>query len=113
MRWQLCLFFTNQFVVFLPLLRRVFTRELPVPGTSVSSVQPYPYPERLRVMYDIHTRTELYILVLFVRYTQNHTRGIYPGYYPTENFCDFCRTLKPLPGISVSSVQPYPYPECL
>ena len=35
---------------------------------------------------------------------QNHTRGIYPGYYRTENFCKFCRTFIPVPGTSVSSV---------
>ena len=33
-----------------------------------------------------------------VRYVQNHIRGIYPGYYPTKNFCKFCRTFIPVPG---------------
>ena len=32
---------------FPPLLKRVFTRKLPVAGNSASSVQPYSYPERL------------------------------------------------------------------
>ena len=39
-----------------------------------------------------------------VGYVQNHTRGIYPGYYPTKNFCKFCRTFIPVPGTCVSSV---------
>ena len=43
-----CVFFLPvNFVVFSPLLRRVLTGELPVPGISVSSAQPYRYPERL------------------------------------------------------------------
>ena len=40
-----------------------------------------------------------------VGYVQNHARGIYPGYYPTKNFCKFCRTFIPVPGTSVSSVR--------
>ena len=39
-------------------------------------------------------------------YLQNHTRGIYPAYYPTKNFCKFCRTFIPVPGTSVRSVRP-------
>ena len=46
-----------------------------------------------------------------VGYVQNHTRGIYRGYYPTKNFCKFCRTFIPVPGTSVSSVRPcHKYP---
>ena len=87
---------------FSPLLRRVFTRKLPVPGTSVGSVQlfvpgtsvsserhSYPYPNFLFSSY-IHAKPY---------------PGIYPGYYPTENFCNYCRTLIPEPGTSVSSVR--------
>ena len=52
--------------------------------------------------------------VVFCRVRTNHTRGIYPGYYPTKNFCKFCRTFIPVPGTSGSSVrQSYPYPEIL
>ena len=40
-------FFYPSICCLLAPLRRVFTRVFPVPGTSVSSVQPYPYPERL------------------------------------------------------------------
>ena len=40
------------------------------------------------------------------RVRTNHTRGVYPGYYPTKNFCEFCRTFIPVPGTSVSSVRP-------
>ena len=37
--------------------------------------------------------------------------GYLPGYYPTKNFCKFCRTFIPVPRTSVSSVQlSYPYP---
>ena len=47
-----------------------------------------------------------------VGYVQNHTRGIYPGYHPTKNFCKFCRTFIPVPETSVSSVRlSNPYPE--
>ena len=43
------------------------------------------YPERLEVLYDFHTRT--------------------------RNFWKFCKTFTPVPGTSVSSVQPVPqYP---
>ena len=70
--------------------------------------------------------------VVFCRVRANHTRvfipgtrGIYPGYCPTKNFCKFCRTFTPVPGnlwkfcgafipvpgISASSVRPWPqYP---
>ena len=40
----------------------------------------YPYPELLRVLYNIHTRT--------------------------KNFCEFCTTFIPVPGTSVRSVRP-------
>ena len=42
---------------------------------------------------------ELSIFVLSEGYTQNYTRSIYPGYYPTKNFCNFCRTLIPVPEL--------------
>ena len=48
---------------------------------------------------------ELSIFVLSVGYTQNHTRGIYPGYYLTKNLCNFCRTLMSVPGTSKRSVR--------
>ena len=48
---------------------------------------------------------ELSIFVLSVGYTQNDTRGIYPGYYPTNDICNLCRTLIPVPGSSGSSVR--------
>ena len=105
-------------LVFWPLLRRVLTRELPLPGTSVSSVQPYPYPGLLWVLYNpIRTRNvsefcttfipvpELSVFVSSVGYTQNHTRGIHGGYHPSKNFWNFCRTLIPVPGTSGSSVR--------
>ena len=41
----------------------------------------------------------------FCRVRTNHTRGIYLGYYPTKNFCEFCRTFIPVPGTSGSSVR--------
>ena len=50
----------------------------------------------------------------FCRVRTNHTRGIYPGYYPTKKFCEFCRTFIPVPGTSGSYVRhSYPYPELL
>ena len=48
---------------------------------------------------------ELFIFVLSLGYTQNHTRGIYRGYYPTKNLCNFCGTPTPVPGASGSSVR--------
>ena len=42
--------------------------------------------------------------VVFCRVRTNHTRGIYPGYYPAKSFCEFCRTFIPAPGTSGSSV---------
>ena len=37
--------------------------------------------------------------VVFCRVGTNHTRVcIDPGYYPTKNFCKFCRTFIPVPG---------------
>ena len=49
--------------------------------------------------------------VVFCRVRTNHTRGIYRGYYPTNNCCKFCRTFIPVPGTSGSSVRPWPqYP---
>ena len=33
--------------------------------------------------------------VVFCGVRTKHTRGIYPGYYPTKNFCNFCRTFIP------------------
>ena len=40
-----------------------------------------------------------------VGYVQNHTRGIYPGHYPTNSFCKLCRAFIPVPGTSVRSVR--------
>ena len=40
---------------------------------------------------------------MFCRVRTNHTRGIYPGYYPTNNFCKICRVLIPVTGTSGSS----------
>ena len=48
---------------------------------------------------------ELCVIVISVGYTQNHTRGIHPGYYPTKNHCNFCGTLIHAPGTSGSSVR--------
>ena len=48
---------------------------------------------------------KLSIFVLSVGYTQNHTRGIYPGYYPTKKLCTICRTLIPVPGTSGCSAR--------
>ena len=55
-----------------------------------------------------------YFKVVFCRVRTNNTRGIYPGYYPTKNFCEFCSTFISVPGTSGSSVRhSYPYPELL
>ena len=44
--------------------------------------------------------------VVLCRVRTNHTRDVYPGYYPdTKNFCKFCRTFIPVPGTSGSSVR--------
>ena len=43
---------------------------------------------------------------VFCRVLTNHTRGIYPGYYPTKDSCKFCKAFIPVPGTSVSSVRP-------
>ena len=45
---------------------------------------------------------------LSVGYVQNHTRGIYPEWYPANKFWKFCKTCIPVPGTSVSSVRPWP-----
>ena len=37
--------------------------------------------------------------VVFRKVPTNHTRGIYPGYYPTKNLCKFSRTCIPQPGL--------------
>ena len=72
-----------------------FCTTLPVPGTPMSSVRhSYPYP-----------RTLYFRSVCRVRVTQKHTWGIIPGYYHTKNFCNFCRTLMPVPATSGSSVR--------
>ena len=47
---------------------------------------------------------EVFICILSIGYKQNHTWGIYPGYYHTRSFCTFCRTLILVPGTSVTSV---------
>ena len=49
--------------------------------------------------------------VVFCKGTYKQCPGIYPGYYPTYNFCKFCRTFIPVPGTSGCSVTPVPqYP---
>ena len=56
----------------------------------------------------------VYTKVGFCGVRTNHTRGNYPGYYPTKNICEFCMTVILVPGTSGSSVQhSYPYPELL
>ena len=101
-----CVFLDQIFCcLFAPFEAGIYLWELPVPGTSVSSVQLYPYPERLCVLYDIHTRIRtFYIRSVCTVYT-NHTRVIYPGYCPTKSFCNFCKTLIPVAGTSRSSVR--------
>ena len=42
-----CVFFLLGNLLFFVPFEGVFARELPVPGPSVGSKQPYPYPERL------------------------------------------------------------------
>ena len=52
--------------------------------------------------------------VVFCRVRTNRTRGIYPGYNPTKNFCKFCRPFVPVPGTSGDSVRhSYLYTELL
>ena len=41
-----------------------------------------------------------------VGYVSNHTRGFYPGYYPTKNFCKFCKTF-------IGHLYPYPEVMCV
>ena len=59
------------------------------------------------MIYDIHTRTRTFY---FRSACRVHTKP-YPGYLlrvlPYKNFCNFCRTLIPVPGTSGSSVRPY------
>ena len=43
--------------------------------------------------------------VVFCRVLTNRTRGIYPGHYPTTNFCKFYKAIIPVSGTSVSSVK--------
>ena len=103
-----CVFFlpVNLFVVFSPLVRRVFTGNYPYPGLLWVLYN----PTRTRNVCELCTTfipvPELSIFVISVGYTQNHTRGIYPGYYPTKNICNFCKTLIPVSGTSGSSVRP-------
>ena len=47
--------------------------------------------------------TKQFFKVVVCRVRTNHTQGIYPGYYPTKNFCKFCKTFIPVPVISASS----------
>ena len=47
-------------------------------------------------------------------YVYFHGCVLYPGYYPTNIFCKFCRTLIPVLGTSSTSVRlSYPHPELL
>ena len=79
----------------------------------------YPYP-----VYLWHWRTELPEvpgtgmnvprLRVFCRVRTNRALGIYPGYYPTKNFCKFCRAFAPVPRIPGGSVRhSYLCPELL
>ena len=52
--------------------------------------------------------------VVFCRVRTNRTRRVDPGFFPTKNFCNFCRAFIPVPGTSRSSVRhSYLYPEPL
>ena len=71
--------------------------------------------DRLRIMLTciIHgVMGKVFPRLCSVGYVQNHTRGIYRRYYPTKNFCKFCRTFIPVPGTCVGYVRhSHPYPE--
>ena len=114
---------------------RVFTRVLPVPGTSVSSEQhPYraPYKELLWVLY-IHARTRNFCKICTP--VPQYSGYGYSIFIPARNFCEFCThvpqypellevlqdfhartrnlcelctTFMPVPGTSVSFVRPVP-----
>ena len=67
----------------------------PVRGTSVGYVRhSYSYAPELSICF-----------ILSVGYTEHHTWDIYPGYYPTKNFCSICRALPLVPGTSGSFVR--------
>ena len=52
--------------------------------------------------------TKKYFKVVFCRVrTESYPGYIYPGYYPTKNFCMLCRTFIPVPGTFVSSLRPF------
>ena len=86
-----------------PPLIYIFTRGLPEPTTSVSSVvPPYPYSERPWILYDIYIRTR----TLHCRSVCRVHITPYPGYLPrTKNFCNFCKKPIPVPGTSASSAR--------
>ena len=80
---------------------RVIRTSIPLPGTVL-------YTWHIRTTYQVPGKiyvhgtwyfTGIYLpnisRLCFLGYVQNHTRGIYPGYYPTKNFCmsarDFCK----------------------
>ena len=65
------------------------------------------------IIFSLSKLTQIYKVVLCTVRT-NHTRGIYPRYYPTKNFRKFCRTFIAVPEASGSSVRySHPYPELL
>ena len=100
----MCLFLSSRFVFFAPFEAGIYPRI-----TRNRDLCELYKPTRTRNVCEFCTTfipvPQLSIFVLSVGYTQNHTRGIYPGYYPANNFCNFCRTLRPVPGTSESSVR--------
>ena len=82
-------------------------RTTPPPTNTYFIVENYALGAQGREGEENHTWYKFARLVVFCRYLQNRTRGVYPGYYPTKNMWEFCTTLIPVPGTSVSSVRPF------
>ena len=91
-RWNLecfdyyCVLFWLVNLLFFRAFRgRGFIREIPVPGPCVSSVQPYPYPERLRFLYNIHTLTRTfnfrYVVWIHTKIYTRYKLGLRPQRY--------------------------------
>ena len=74
-------------------LRRDILKNAPNITFTKSNPNPAPAPTHMN-----------FARLCSVGYVRNHTRGFYPGYYPTKNFCKLCRTFIPVPGSYVSSV---------
>ena len=103
----------------------VFTPGTTLQSTSVSYVaHPYPYPEHLEVLYDIHTCTRNFckfctpaatipgVRVHHVLYPLGTSMSSVWLCHNTWNIWKFCNTSIPVPETSGSSVRsPYPYPE--